>query len=92
MPRKRQVQRTIKCTTVTLTAFNKDTHMVDEINTTVAGTYPHDEHGKSRLEKAVEKTLASQYKLLEVLDYTTTIQHYTMPEEQYLMYATVTVS
>lgn len=92
MPRKRQVQRTIKCTTVTLTAFNKDNHTVDEINTTVSGTYPHDDMGKARLEKAVEKTLSSVYKLLEVTEWVTTVQHYTMPEEQYLMYATVTVS
>ena len=89
MPRIRQVQRNIKCTVATVNVFNITDRQVKTTAVFIAGTFPHDERGKSRLEKAVMKALPHDQKFLEILEYTSESKHYTMLEEDYIKYATV---
>lgn len=89
MPRPRQVQRTIKCTSVTFAAFNTETHEIETVTLTVAGLFSKDYRGQAKLEKELTKLISSKYKLLEITDSQTVVQHYTMPESDYLMYATL---
>lgn len=89
MPRIRQVQRNIKCTVCTCNVFDIETRQVKTTVLTIAGTYPQDERGKSRAEKAVMKALPKDEKFLELLEYNSSSKHYTMLEEDYIKYATV---
>lgn len=89
MPRVRQVQRNIKCTIATVNVFYIPDRQVKTTAVSVAGTYSHDERGRSRLEKAVMKALPKDQKYLEILEYNSESKHYTMLEEDYIKYATV---
>lgn len=92
MPRIRQVQRNIKCTVCTCNVFDINTRQVKTTMLTIAGTFPKDERGKSRVEKAVMKALPKDEKFLELLEYNSESKHYTMLEEDYIKYATVVSS